>query len=527
MKKIILSIFVLVTPMLSFGQEIQQCSNNEVTKTDVSCFSGNDGKITITKSALEVKYIKLINITENKIVRDFTTDKEFEFLSSGSYRIISQDTMGNLCYTDITITQPEELKLTTGQIITSKKPSKDKMDGSITINFTGGKQPYTLYINNSDKSLDKSFNLETKSITIDSLNSGFYTIIIKDKNGCQTKGIHHDLIDEGNFNHHFETKEKTCLDTAEYKITITDGQKPFIVTVSRDNIQEVYRTINQDSFVYHVSLRNGYGNYVVTIVDKRGNPVKLSFQHKDIDCNLKVNVDPTSKPNYDNPTNGRIQIKIQNEGNGSSPYSLTIIDNQTGLNHQPEIKITTTVHEFVNLKEGSYKLIVIDAKGREFSDLIRIESKYMSGEEAKNEFEKNRSILTEKLNTCNCHKKRLENTQVGFRIAIAVVGLVGTVSTAGVGTLFGGIISGLATAGGTLTNEFAPIKKLDALKLRSEKLNEIKKLYDNYSLSNFNIANWNSQKAYEYEEFKKDILEEESNLKDDDFIPECNRNPRN
>jgi hypothetical protein len=517
MKKIILSIFVSVTPMLSFGQEILECPNNKVTirKIDVSCFSGNDGEIAIESSAPEVKGFKLINNTDNKVVRDFTTDIEFGFLTSGSYRIICQDTIGNLCYSDVIIKQPEELKLTTEQIVTSNRPSKDKKDGSITVNFTGGETPHTLYINNLDKSLDTSFT----SKIIDNLNYGIYTIKIKDKNGCETKGIQYELPEEGNFNYHFHPKEITCVDAAEYKINVTAGERPFQITVSKNGTSTSSEKLDQNSFDYNVPL-NGFGNYDVTIEDKRKNPVKFPFQHNDIDCNLNVSISQTSHPNLDNLTNGKIRIVIQNGVNGSSPYSVKCIDNQTNLTHS-EAKISTTNHEFSNLKEGSYKIIIEDAKGRKFDTLISIVATIISGDAAKTEFEQRKNNLIEKLNTCECHKEKLENTQMGFRITIAVVGLAGTISTAGIGTLFGGIVSGVLTTGGMLTNEFAPNKKLDFLKLRFEKLSEIKKLYDNYPLTNFNAANWNTQKADEYEKFKKHILGEESKLKSD-FTPKCN-----
>jgi hypothetical protein len=517
MKNLFFSILVLMSTGLIYGQEIQKCPDNKVTitKTDVSCFSGNDGKIIISLSAPEVRVFQLVNNTENKIVRDFTTDKVFGFLTSGSYRVICKDTSNSLCYTDITLKQPDELKFTIDQIITSNKPNKDKSDGSMTVNFTGGTQPYTLYINNSDKTYIDTFKLGNLSNKIiDKLSSGIYTIIIKDNNDCQTKGIQYELIAKDNFGFSFQKKPKTCKNNAEYKILIKDGQSPFLVNVNLNgspSFSQSYQTLSE--FIVQLS---DFGIYDVTIQDKRNLPIHFPFNYEDVDCKLKVITNQISQPNLDNPTNGKIQIQIQN---GASPYSVKCIDNLTRL-PLSETKSENRNQEFSNLKEGIYTITVEDTYGRTFDTLISITTKIISGDDAMKEFKKNKNDLLGQLYTCECNKDRVENSQKGIRVTIAVVGLAGTIASAGVGTLVGGIISGVVTTGGMLTNEYAPDKKIDILKSNFLKLKEIEILYNKYSVTNFDKANWNTQKVKEYEEFKKRIADELSQL-NKDFTPTC------
>ena len=506
-----------MTNALIYGQETQKCPDNKVTitKTDVSCFSGNDGKIIITVLAPEIKAFQLVNNTDNKIVFDFTTDTVFGFLTSGSYRIVSKDTSNNLCFTDITIKQPDQLKFTADSIITSNKPNKDRSDGSLTVNFTGGMKPYTLYINNSDKTYIDTFKLgNSTNKIIDKLSSRVYTIIIKDNNDCQTQGIQYELIAKDNFGFSVQKNPKTCKSNAEFKILLKDGRPPFSVSVSingNPSFSQSYQTLSE----FPVQLSD-LGDYVVTIQDRRNLPIHFPFKYENVDCKLKVKTNQISQSNLDNPTNGKIQIQFQY---GASPYSVKCIDNLTKVT-LAETKSENHNQEFANLKEGNYTITVEDAYGRSFDTLISINTKIISGDEAKKGFEKNKNELLGQLYTCECNKDRLENWQSGIRVTVAIVSLAGSIASAGVGTLVSGIISGVVTMGGMLTNEYVPDKKINILKSNFLKLKEIEALYNKYPVTNFDQANWNTQKVIEYEALKKRIEDELSQL-NKEFAATC------
>lgn len=516
MKKMFFSILVLMTTEISYGQETQKCPDNKVTitTTDVSCFLGNDGKIIITATS-DVKAFQLSNTTDNKIVRDFTSDTVFTFLTSGSYRIVCKDTANALCYADITIKQPEEFKLIAENIIATNKPKQNKSDGSLSITFSGGSQPYKLLINNTDKSIDTSFQLgNTTNKIIDNLTSGIYTIIIKDNNECQTKAIQFELPSMDNFGYHFQPTAKTCIKNAEYKIILTNGQLPYSVTVAINGEPSFSnQNINQNEFVVTLTT---FGDYLVTIKDRRNLPVPFPFKYEDLDCNLRVKISQISQPNIDNPNNGKIHIEIQN---GNSLYNVKFVDNLTKI-ILFETKSPNHIQEFQNLKEGTYSISVEDNYGRKFYDLVPMDTKHILGDVAKNEFETNKHNLLGQLHTCDCNKDRVVNLQTGFRITVAIVGLAGTIASAGVGTLVGGIISGVVATSGMLTNEYAPDKKIDILKSNFSKLKEIETLYNNYALTNFDQANWNTQKVLEYEALKKRIIDELSQL-NKEFTATC------
>lgn len=517
MKKIYFTILVLLTANFLFGQETKRCSDYKVslTKTDVSCFSGNDGRIILTVDAPEIKMFQLISNSDNKIVRDFTSDKVFSFLTSGSYRIVCKDTTNSLCYADITIKQPDELKLNAENIVVTNKPKQDKSDGSISVSLSGGTPPYKLQINKTDKTIDTIFAIgNTPNKIIDNLPTGIYTIIIKDNNDCQTKAIQFELPSIDNFGYFFQQTLKTCKKDAEYKIVLTNGQLPYFVSVSINGTPSSSNpTLNQNEFLVPLTK---FGDYVVIIKDKRNIPVLFPFKYEDLDCKLKVRITQPSLPNIDNPNNGKIQIQIHD---GVSPYNVKCFDNLTKV-ILSESKSPNRHQEFPNLKEGNYSISIEDSYGRLFDTIVSINTVFISSDIAKKEFENNEHDLLGQLYICECNKDRIESWQKGIRVSIATVGLAGTIASAGVGTLIGGIVSGVVTTGGMLTNEYAPDKKIDILKSNFLKLKEIETLFNKYPLTNFEQVNWNTQEVLEYEALKKRIADEASQL-NKEFTATC------
>jgi gliding motility-associated-like protein len=137
-----------------------------ITTTNVSCFSGNNGSISVSPSNGFLPYTYALG------TGTFGTSSTFSSLTAGTYAIHVKDSLGCALDTSAIITQPTKLNIG----VTKNNPTcYGASSGSITANGSGGKTPYTYSINSG------TF---TSSPTFSSLVAGTYTVTVKDSNAC-------------------------------------------------------------------------------------------------------------------------------------------------------------------------------------------------------------------------------------------------------------------------------------------------------------------------------------------------------
>lgn len=154
----------------------------------VSCFGDTDGQIIIEASGGTgaIRYSISDTLSEFFEGDDPANPnrKTFDDLSPRLYDVIIQDDLGCTITRTVEITQPMELLAAVAA--TTPEVCLGDMDGTMTLEVTGGTAPYYTSVNSAD---DADF-VQNDALFFDNLQGGeTYTIFVRDANGCQTNVI--------------------------------------------------------------------------------------------------------------------------------------------------------------------------------------------------------------------------------------------------------------------------------------------------------------------------------------------------
>ena len=136
-------------------------------KTDVLCYGGNTGSITASASGGTTPYEFAIDAGA------FSSNNVFSNLAAGTYTIHVKDANGCEKTTDVTITEPTDVVLSTEK---TDVLCYGGSTGSITASASGGTTPYEFAIDAGAFSSNNVFS---------NLAAGTYTIHVKDSNNCE------------------------------------------------------------------------------------------------------------------------------------------------------------------------------------------------------------------------------------------------------------------------------------------------------------------------------------------------------
>jgi large repetitive protein len=135
--------------------------------TNVSCFNGNDGTITLTSTGGTGAVQYSVNNGIN-----FQSSGTFTGLTAGTYLCSVKDNAGCSSYASVVITQGQELNLTANAVSPSCHSGNN---GTITVASTGGTGTHSFSVNGINY---QSSNLFTN------LFAGTYTVYVKDITSC-------------------------------------------------------------------------------------------------------------------------------------------------------------------------------------------------------------------------------------------------------------------------------------------------------------------------------------------------------
>lgn len=137
-------------------------------QTNVSCFGGSNGSVTITASGSTSPYTYSINGGAT-----FQVSGTFSSLTAGPYTIIAKDANGCTVSIPVTITQPSALS---GAITAQTNVlCNGASTGSVTVAGSGATPSYTYSINGSPFGVSGTFS---------SLAAASYTVTVMDNNSC-------------------------------------------------------------------------------------------------------------------------------------------------------------------------------------------------------------------------------------------------------------------------------------------------------------------------------------------------------
>ena len=211
-----------------------------INHTDVSCYGGNDGSITVSVQGGNPPYT--YTWSNNPSLNDSIQTG----LSAGTYEVTVSDSLQCEEAHTITISQPTALQLSFAnqQDVTCS----GECNGSISVNATYGTPPYTYSWSNGDTSPD-----------IDSLCAGTITVTVTDDHGCQAT-----LSTTINEPQQLTTNITSQTDVSCYglndgtaQINVSGGTQPYSINWSDGESGNTAQTL-------------AAGDYTVTVVDANG-----------------------------------------------------------------------------------------------------------------------------------------------------------------------------------------------------------------------------------------------------------------
>jgi len=229
----------------------------EALGSDVSCFGGSDGVVTVQVSEGQGPFLYALDSP------NFQADSVFQEVEAGEHVVLVQDSMQCTFPTSVLLVEPDPI-MSTLEVIPETCQNRN---GVVAVQPFGGTAPYSYQWNTGDSSW-----------LVGNLSAGMYTVNIEDENGCMLteSAVVDDLagpIVLGDLDH------SNCYGEAdgEIALTVIGGSGELIYAWSNGSFEK-----NQDSLMA--------GSYIVTVVDQKlcattkaftlfePEPLQLSYQ---------------------------------------------------------------------------------------------------------------------------------------------------------------------------------------------------------------------------------------------------------
>ncbi len=303
----------------------------DVVNSNVSCFGGNDGSITVFASGGTYPYSYNWSNGDN-----FQT---VNGLSAGNYTCVITD--ANNCQTSVNtvITEPSQpIQLSIAQTPLS---CYNNSSGQINLTVTGGTTPYTFdWYNGQFQQLSQHVEDPIN------LQADYYQVNVVDANGCfDTISVQVTQPDELIISDSIIT-EVLCYgnNTGAIDITVIGGTTPYSFNWNNGTITEDNQ--NLIAGIYNVTITDVNGCVFVDTfkIVQPSSPVVITSNNTNVLCygdftgSIDVSVVGGTPPYIYSWNNGYLTEDINNLQAGN--YTLTLIDN-----HNCNYSFTTTINQ--------------------------------------------------------------------------------------------------------------------------------------------------------------------------------------
>ncbi|MBP7169596.1 MAG: T9SS type A sorting domain-containing protein [Bacteroidales bacterium] len=314
-------------------------SGSILSQTNVSCYGGNNGSVTVSGSGGTPPYTFSKDGWSTTVGPTYNT-YTFSGLSKGYYNLVGKDANGcTIALPQVNITSPSQLVLE--NIATTHNRCFSGSEGVISIKAAGGTAPYSYTVDNGlSWSADSVFS---------GLTAGNYYARVKDSLGCTINPTLVSITQPADsFVLAVDTfKNVSCFGGNDGEVSLyvaLGGHPPF--TYSSDGINwQPERVFNQ--------LTAGVGYLYAT--DSSGCSVKVKnpvTQPEPISATvIPFNVDCKGA------STGRIVLSI---AGGVGSYQVTLLSNGKTIGSKEGIAKTA---EYSDLPAGTYDLTIIDSNG--------------------------------------------------------------------------------------------------------------------------------------------------------------------
>jgi hypothetical protein len=303
----------------------------DVVSENVTCFGGQNGKITISVTGGNAPYSFSWSGPNN-----FRSNAQnLDALVAGDYQ--GKITDANGCQTTglVTITQPQPLVITADSI--APVSCSGRTDGAIFITVTGGTEPYTYFWRKEPRFVDN-----TQDIT--ELAGGQYTVAVTDSKGCAA-------------NASFTVSENPPLELALLSVTsITcagDANGEIDIAVSGGTAPYSFNWQGPEGFQASIEdIANlKPGDYQIIVQDARNCLARAQYNVPSPQP-LAITAESISNVTCNGANNGSLTITVSG---GTAPYRNY---SWSGPNN-----FTSTNKDLTRLAAGQYTANVTDANG--------------------------------------------------------------------------------------------------------------------------------------------------------------------
>ena len=281
------------------------------TVTNINCFGGNNGAISISLSGGTQPYTYKWS--------NGSTSKDLSNLLTGTYGLTVTDDNGCTSIKSFTITQPADIVITG---VSTNPSCFNGTNGSVDITVTGGTMPYTY-----------SWNGVAGGQDLNNSPAGTYTVVVTDKNGCSKSSVF------------VLTNPEEITVSGEAKNTTCNGGKSGSITLKVSGGQPSYTYKWSNGATTKDLTAIGSGTYSVTVTDSKNCTKIASFTVNEGD-NLQL-TETIENIKCFGDKNGKITVSASG---GVMPYSYNW---STGSGS----------NVISNLGAGSYSVTASDASG--------------------------------------------------------------------------------------------------------------------------------------------------------------------
>ena len=198
--------------------------------TNVSCFGGNDGSLSVNASGATAPYQYSIDGGNT-----WQTSNTFNTLTAGTYTIDIKDNNNCSDNVNITITEPTILVVSQGTI--TNVSCFGGNDGSLSVNASGATAPYQY-------SIDGGITWQNSN-TFNTLTAGTYTIDIKDNNNC-SDNINITITEPNQVNISTSFTEPSCHggSNGSISLNVSGATAPYQYSIDGGNTWQTSNTFN-------------------------------------------------------------------------------------------------------------------------------------------------------------------------------------------------------------------------------------------------------------------------------------------
>jgi len=339
-------------------QPLAALSASTTVTSNISCYSGNNGSISLSVSGGTTPYTYLWNTG--------ATSQNLSSLAAGNYSVVITDANGCTETTTAVISQPAGA-LSASILVSQAVFCRGGNNGSINLSVTGGTAPYTYLWNNGATSQNLS-----------GLSAGSYTATITDANGCnasvtgtitQPAAV---LAINGSV-----SANVSCYSGSDGSITIipSGGTTPYTYSWSNGAVTQNLSNLSAGTYTVTVADANGCTQTFSAVVEQPAGALTASLQsstsvscYGGADGSIQINVIQGTAPYTYNWSNGATTQNINNLSAGT--YSVLITDANGCTNNlsatitQPSGALTASLQSSTNVNcygggNGSIQINVI------------------------------------------------------------------------------------------------------------------------------------------------------------------------